>query len=86
MFFDDNKKAITTIMSKRGPKGGEKLMDNVPMKPEVVKDEAGEVDGRHVAAQDMIGAFHEKSPEKLMHALMNFMDVHESRKDAESVD
>ncbi len=86
MFFDDHKKAITTMMSKRGAKGGEKLMENVPMKNEVVMDEGGEVDGRHVAAQDMIGAFHEKSPQKLMDALMSFMDIHNNHKDAESVD
>lgn len=77
MFFDDHKKAITTMMAKRNAKG-EKISGPVPMKAEVVKKEDGEVDGRHVASQDMMAAFHEKSPERLMHALSNFVDIHNS--------
>jgi len=82
MFFDDKKRAVTTIMSKRHPKTGDMIMENVTMKAEVVKDEGGEVDGRHLAAQEILGAMHEKSPHKLMSALMNFMDIHHSTKDA----
>lgn len=78
MFFDDHRKAVTTILSKRGAKGGAKTLDNVPMKAEVVKNEDGTVDGRHVAAQDLIGAFHEKSADKVMSALSSFLDVHQN--------
>lgn len=66
-----------TIMAKRKP-DGEKLSES-PMKPEVVKDEDGQVDGRHVAAQDIMSAIHEKSPEKLMNALANFHDLHNAK-------
>lgn len=79
MFFDDHKKAVTTIMSRRKPDGS-KSMDNVPMKAEVVKTSDGEEDGRHVASQEMLGALHEKSPMKFMEALANFIDIHQSRK------
>lgn len=51
-------------------------MGPAPMKPEVVMNEGGEVDGRHLAAQDILGAHHEKSPEKLMEALSNFINLH----------
>lgn len=78
MFFDDKKRAVTTMMAKRNGKG-EKLHDAVPMKPEVVKDEQGEVDPRHLAAQDALAAFHEKSPDKFMQAMSNFIDLHNSR-------
>jgi len=78
MYFDDKKQQMTTIMSKRTPKGDK--VSEAPMKSEVVKHEDGQVDGRHVAAQDIIAALHEKSPEKLMHALANFHDLHSSSK------
>jgi hypothetical protein len=74
MFFDEKKNQISTIISKRTPKGDK--VSEAPMKNEVVKHEDGQVDGRHVAAQDIIAALHEKSPEKLMHALANFHDLH----------
>jgi hypothetical protein len=73
VIIPEHKKAITTIMARRHPDGE---VTAAPMKPEMVKGEDGEVDGRHVAAQDIMAAFHEKSPEKLMHALANFHDLH----------
>ena len=76
MFFDDPKKMITTIMSKRGPKGGEHTMEPTPMKAEVMKDEEGEMDGKHLAAQDIIAAHHSKSPSQLKEAMENFIDLH----------
>ena len=75
MMFD-KKRAMQTIMQKRGAKGGALEMKPTPMKPEIVKDEDGLPDGKHLAAQDMIAAFHEKSADKLMQALGNFMDLH----------
>lgn len=72
------------MMAKRGPKGGEMLSGPAPMKSEVMKDEEGMPDGRHAAAQDMIAAFHEKSPEKLVQAMANFHDIHSSMAKEES--
>lgn len=77
MFFDDRKKAITTLMSKRSAKG-DRLSGPAPMKNEVVKTEDGELDGRHIASQDAMAAFHEKSPRKFMEAMANFIDIHGS--------
>lgn len=77
MFFDDRKKAITTMMGRRNSKG-ERTVAPAPMKTEVVKNEDGETDGRHLAAQDAISALHEKSPERLMKAFANFIDIHGS--------
>lgn len=76
MFFDDRHKAVATIISKRGPKGGERTMEATPMKPEKMMSEGGEVDGRHTAAQDIIAAHKEGSAMKLVEALSNFMDLH----------
>lgn len=80
MFWDE-KKNITTIMSKRKP-DGEKI-SAAPMKVEVVKDEDGKVDGRHEAAQDILAAIHEKSADKLNQALQNHYDLHASLKSDE---
>lgn len=74
MMMVDDKKALMTIMRKRKEAGS--MASGAPMKTEEVSNEAGEPDGRHAAAQDMISAFHEKSPEKLMTAMMNFHDLH----------
>lgn len=61
-------------------------MDQVPMASEVTKTEDGEIDGRHIAAQDMLGAMHEKSPQKLMEALANFIDIHHAKKETDQED
>jgi len=78
MMFDD-KKAISSILSKRSPKG--ESMGKAPMKAEMSKSEDGTPDPRHAAAQDMIMALHEKSPEKLMQAMANFHDLHAMHKE-----
>jgi hypothetical protein len=82
MFFDDHKKHVTSIMSKRSPKG--EALSQAPMKAEHVSDEAGEVDPRHLAAQDVLAAHHEKSPMKLMEALSNFIDLHDAHSEPQS--
>jgi hypothetical protein len=83
MFFGDDKKKIATqIVGKRDAKG-ERSMSPTAMKPEEVKTEAGEVDPRHLAAQDVIAALHEQSPLKLMEALGNFIDLHQSHASAD---
>jgi hypothetical protein len=74
MIILDRKKAMMTIMAKRHPKDG--TQTQAPMASEASKTEDGEVDGRHAAAQDIIAALHEKSPQKLMEALANFHDLH----------
>jgi hypothetical protein len=74
MIIPDKNKAMMTMMAKRNPQDGD--MSSSPMKAEVSMNEGGEIDGRHAAAQDAIMAMHEKSPEKLMQALANFMDLH----------
>lgn len=74
MMMHDEKKALMTIMRKRSEAGAPAM--SAPMKQESVKSEDGEPDGRHAAAQDMMSAFHEKSAEKLMEAMINFHELH----------
>lgn len=64
-----------TIMKHRSAKGMD-ISGPAPMKVESVKSEDGEPDGRHVAAQDIMAAFHEKSAAKLMESLASFIDLH----------
>jgi hypothetical protein len=71
------------ISSRRRAPGEGKSIDHVPMQNEVVKTEDGMVDGRHVAAQEIMGAIHSKSPEDLMEALGHFITIHHSSKDAQ---
>jgi hypothetical protein len=75
MFFDDHKKSITTMMKKRSSKG-DLVSGPTPLKPEVVRDEEGDLSGKHIAAQDIIAAHHEGSADKLNQALSNFIDLH----------
>lgn len=81
MIIPDHKKAMATVIGRRSPRG-EQIAAPAPMNEESVKDESGEPDGRHAAAQDMISAFHEKSPERLMQSLANFMDLHNMKSEA----
>jgi hypothetical protein len=74
MIIFDKKKAMQTIMSKRHPKDGS--VSSAPMATEAAQDEDGMPDGRHAAAQDILSAMHEKSPQKLMEAMANFYDLH----------
>ena len=80
MIIPEDKKRITTIMNMRKSAKGENLGAS-PLKPEIVKTADGEMDGRHLASQEMLHAIHEKSPEKFMNALMNFQDLHQSMKE-----
>ncbi len=73
MIIPDLKRMTATVISRRG-QGSE--ASEAPLKPEVVKDENGEMDAKHVAAQDMLMAFHEKSPQKFSEALSNFLELH----------
>lgn len=75
MFGSGNK-----VMTKRMDDKGKVLSGPAPMAAEKMTDEKGMPDHRHVAAGDMIAAFHEKSPTKLTEALSNWMDLHRARK------
>lgn len=78
MFMWDSKKHLQTMIQKRGEKGGE-VLSSAPLNPEIVKDEDGEINPHHIAAQDVLSAIHEKSAEKYMHAMGNFIDLHMSK-------
>lgn len=77
MFMDDHRKIATIMVSKRN-KQGEQTMAPTPMKAESVKSEEGEVDPKHIAAQDVMAAFHSKSAQKLSEAMSNFLEIHHS--------
>lgn len=71
MMMFDNKKALMTMMGRRKP-----ASMPAPMQEEKVMNAEGEVDGRYLAMQDALSAIHEKSPERLMQAMMDFHDLH----------
>ena len=75
MLIDDYKKNAMTIIGKRKP-SGERTMNPTPMKLEETKGEDGLSDPRHAAAQEILAAHHEGSPEKISQALANFIDIH----------
>ena len=84
MFFDDHVKATTIIRGKRDARGG-RLQELTPMKPEVVKDSDGNLDGKHLAMQDFLAAHHEGSAQKMSEALSNFLTIHNAQhEDTES--
>lgn len=78
MFIHDKKNAVTVMMKKRGPSGGEVITGPSPQKPEHVMDEDREPDGRHAAMEDFLAGVHEKSPMKMAQAMANFHDIHAS--------
>lgn len=78
MLIHDKKNAVTVMMKKRGPKGGEILSGPSPQKPENMMDEERMPDGRHAAMQDFLAGVHEKSPEKMTNAMANFHEIHSS--------
>jgi hypothetical protein len=81
MILFDDKKRMATILARRKNTSGEP-MGAAQIKPEVVKTEDGEIDGRHVAMKDLMVAMHEeKSPHKAMQALANFIDLHHQHRE-----
>lgn len=87
MFMDDSKKAITTMIAKRGAKGGPHTMVPTGMVPEETKTGDGQMSGLHAAAQDIIAAHGEKSAHRLMEAMSNFINIHRAENNSgESVD
>lgn len=77
MIIPDLKSRVTTMIGSRRDSSGEMLSSPVEMKAEKSMTEPGEPDERHIAAGDLISAIHEKSPQKLMEALSNFIDLHQ---------
>jgi hypothetical protein len=71
----DKKKVLSSLIAKRKP-DGERSMEPTPMQIQEVKDEDGELDGRHVASQEALHAIHTKDPMKFMEAMKNFIDLH----------
>lgn len=70
----DKKKAVSAIMSRRQHPDGS--TSEAIMKPQRSTDSNGMTDPRHAAAEDMLAAFHENDPQKLMEAAANFHDLH----------
>lgn len=85
MFFDDHKKAATLIRGSRDHRGA-RLAQPTAMKPEIVKTEDGEVDGRHSAMQDFLAAHTEGSAMKMSEALKNFLIIHQTMGDTSAPD
>jgi hypothetical protein len=75
-----HKKSVLHVLLSKKTAKGELKAPPTPMKKEVSLTEDGELDGRHAAAEDLIAAHNEKSPQKLAEALSNFIDMHMLRK------
>ena len=66
----DPSKAVASIIRKR--KGGTSPQEkHLPL-----KNTDGELDPRHMAAEDILSAIHSQSTSHLMEALANFHDLH----------
>jgi hypothetical protein len=77
MFFDDHKKAVTHIVGKR-------LRKHEPMMHHGAMHDGGEINPMHIAAMDILAAFHENSVHKLAEALEHFMDIYEAHPHVEA--
>ena len=77
---------MQTMIARRKSGGGPIELGPMSMKPEIVRDEDGDIDGRHLAAQDMMMAMKEGSAEKFHGALQNYLDIHNSMKDDPEVE
>ena len=76
MMMFDRKNTMTSLLQKRKAGGGEMTVGPTPMKEENVRTEDGEPDMHHLAAQDVMDAFHSKSADKLKTSMGNFIDLH----------
>lgn len=81
MMMFDRKKALTTLLQKRKAGGGDMTVGPTPVMEENVRTEDGEPDMHHMAAQDVMDAFHSKSADRLKSSMANFIDLHMSAKD-----
>lgn len=78
MLIMDPHKAVMTIMKKRNSR-----VASEPRKGELTKDTDGELDPRHMAAEDVMAAIHSKSVHHLKEALSNFHDMHSMHRELE---
>lgn len=78
MIIPDKKRYMSVIMARRREPSGE-VVSSGEVKPEISREENGEIDGRHQAAQDALMAMSEKSPQKFMEAMGNFIDLHQMK-------
>lgn len=77
----DKSKAIQTILNrKRSSGGGEVLSGPTEMKNEEVQADDGQPDMKHLAAEEVMHAFHSKSAQNLRESLENFINLHMSHK------
>ena len=79
MMMWDKKKALSNILQrKRMAGGGEVLSGPTEMKNEHVQTEDGVPDMKHLAAEEVMHAFHSKSAHQLKESLENFINLHMS--------
>ena len=77
----DPHKAIATVMDRKRGKDAS-LEREAPMLPSEVKSKELEMDPRHEAAKDVMGALHGKDSAKLMESLAAFHDLHQMHKES----
>lgn len=78
MIMDPHKTAIQ-IMRKR--KAG--MPEEPAQAAEPVQETDGDLDPRHMAAEDVMHAIHARSPHHLLEALKNFHDMHMMHRERE---
>lgn len=76
MIMMDPHKAVAAIIKSRGG-------DKAPRKNEMTKPTDGELDPRHMAAEDVMMAIHSKNIHHLKEALSNFHDMHMMHRERE---
>jgi hypothetical protein len=77
MIMIDPRKAVASIITKR------KGTPEPDVAAKLTEDTAGELDPRHMAAEDVMAAFHSKDIHHLKEALANFHDLHMMHKERE---
>lgn len=84
MADQDMKDVAAGILSKRKVGGADSsYRPDVPAQP---KDEDEMIDGRHLAAQNMLSAIESKSARQMSEAMSDWMSIHNSKTDDESAE
>lgn len=79
MIMMDPHKSVVAIMKKR--KAG--MPDGASAEGHLTEKDDGNLDPRHMAAEDVMNAFHSKSVPHLKEALANFHDMHMMHREME---
>lgn len=80
MMMLDEKRAVGAIMKRRKQAGaGQEADKNITL----TKPTDGELDPRHMAAEDVMNAFHSRNVHHLKEALGNFHDLHKMHNEEE---